>query len=302
MTTSIPKVVGVLVAYNTSGELLLRTVKRLSLQLSSLLVMDNSDGSSSAKDVLANSAVHNVEYHSLNGNIGIAAAQNAGISRAKELGAEFVLFLDDDSNFPDGGVEGLLAELEAERRTLPRTVAIGPRVVDERTGQALVAVWERGRVVPGQVVRTTEVAYLVSSGALVDIDAFVKYGSFRGDYFIDHVDKEWGFRVGLQGGRLVITALVTMTHQLGDDPTTSRNGSIRYRHVSPARDYYLTRNAILLMRDLPLPPRKYVDLLRLLTESSIRKIFGRGRTVAQRLAVIRGLGHGIINRRGPLSR
>lgn len=299
MTASESKVVGVLVTYNTSGDVLLQTARRLSPQLFRLLVMDNSDSSSEVAHALSSTPIEGVEYHSSGGNVGIAAAQNSGISRSRELNANYVLFLDDDSRFPDGGVATLLDELGEERRASPETVGIGPQIVDERTGQALIAVWEGHRVRPGSVSRTTEVAYLVSSGALIDVTAFEKYGLFRGDYFIDHVDKEWGFRVCIQGARVVVTARVIMDHQLGDVPTTTRSGSIRYRHESSVRDYYLTRNAILLMRDLPLPAIKYVDLIRLLLDSSLRKFFGRGRTVSQRRAVAAGFVDGVINRRGP---
>lgn len=299
MTASESKVVGVLVAYNTPGDVLLQTVRRLSPQLQRLLVMDNSDDSREVADALTTTPVDGVEYHSAGGNIGIAAAQNQGIARSLEIGASYVLLLDDDSRFPDDGVEVMLDDLQAERRTYPETAGIGPRIVDERTGQTLIAVWQGHRVRPGWIEQITDAAYLVSSGALIDIKAFEKYGRFKGDYFIDHVDKEWGLRVGIGGGRLVVTPNVTMSHQLGDLPTTTRSGTIRYTHASATRDYYLTRNAILLMRDLRFPAIRYVELARLLVDSSLRKVLGRGRTLAQRWAVIVGIAHGIANRRGP---
>jgi len=300
MHVSKPKVVGVLVTFNTSGEVLLETATRLAPQLHRLLIMDNSDASSEVARALSGDPVDGVDYHSSGGNVGIAAAQNQGIARSAELGADFVLFLDDDSRFPDGGVDGMLIDLANERQSFPRTVGIGPKIVDERSGQALIAVWDGRKIRPGKVTRVTEVAYLVSSGALICASAFEDYGPFRGEYFIDHVDKEWGLRVGLEGGRLVVTPNVVMTHQLGDAPTLSRRGNVRYRHESPVRDYFLTRNAVLLMRDLPLPAVRYIDLIRLLLDSSIRKVFGRARTFPQRRAVVVGFLHGILNRRGPL--
>lgn len=300
MSDSDAKVVGVLVAYNTDGEVIVRTARRLAPQMLRLLVMDNSDlDHEQVSKSLAAAGIENVEHISCGGNVGIASAQNQGIARAVQLGAEYVLFLDDDSSFPEHGVNGLVHRLKEEGKLYPETAGVGPEIVDHRTGQALVAVWEGSRVRPGKVSQATEVAYLVSSGALIDVEAFEKFGLFKGDYFIDHVDKEWGLRVGLNGGRLVVTSDVTMVHQLGDTPTRTRSGSVRYTHGSATRDYYLTRNAVLLMRDLNLPAAKYVDLVRLLGESSLRKIFGRGRTTAQRRAVLLGLGDGIRNRRGP---
>lgn len=300
MSDSEANVVGVLVAYNTPGNVIVDTARRLGPQMSRLLVMDNSDrADAQVSGALSEAAIHGVEYHSLGGNVGIAPAQNQGIARAMNLGAQYVLFLDDDSTFPAGGVDGLIRALQNEREQFPETVGIGPEVVDHRTGQALIPVWEGSRIRPGRVNTTTEVAYLISSGALIDVTAFEKFGLFKGEYFIDQVDKEWGLRVGLEGGRLVVTADVTMSHQLGDTPTHTRSGSVRYTHESATRDYYLTRNAVLLMRDLKLPAVKYVDLLRLLGESSVRKVLGRGRSTAQRRAVLAGLRDGMRNRRGP---
>ncbi|PPF63045.1 hypothetical protein C5E11_08205 [Clavibacter michiganensis] len=294
------KVVGVLVAYNTPNDVLRRTATRLAPQLFGVLIMDNSDNSGGDSRSPLAQLGEGVEYIASGGNVGIAEAQNRGVRRAIELGANFVLFLDDDSSFPDGGVETMLRDLAFERRTSPGTVGIGPRVVDERSGQVLARVWSGSRIRPGIINETTEVAFLVSSGALIDVAAFERFGMFRSDYFIDHVDQEWGLRTGLAGGRLVITPNVTMFHKLGDEPTLSRSGNVRYVHDSPTRDYYLTRNAVFFMRDLDLPLRKYPSMIRLLVDSSIRKVFGRSRSREQRLAVLRGLVHGVRNRRGKL--
>lgn len=291
-------VVGVLVAYNTSSEVLIETAERIATQLDRLLVYDNSDRPNDLQEAIVRADIANVEYHQSHGNAGIAAAQNKGISRAIELGAGFVLFLDDDSTFPDNGVAELLDELQTERARHPQTVGIGPLITDSRTGQELAIVWDGRFLRTGDVTSTTEVAFLLGSGALVDIKAFEQFGLFRSEYFIDHVDKEWGLRVGLLGGRLVVTKRVGMVHQLGDSPTLSSRGAVRYNHDSHIRDYYLTRNAILMMWDLRLPAVKYIDLIKLLTINSIRKMVGRNRTFDQRIAVLKGLIHGMLNLRG----
>lgn len=297
---SSPRVIGILVAFNTPAATVLETAARLSPQLSALLVMDNSDDGFGLAETLESLRSANVEHHSMHGNAGIAAAQNAGIARSIDLKADAVLFLDDDSTFPTDGVSTLWRELHEERLRDPRTAGIGPRIVDARTGQALIAVWEGSRVRPGHVETLVEAAYLVSSGALIPSSSFERFGTFRSEYFIDHVDQEWGFRVGLNGGRLVITSSVTMQHQLGDEPTVTRAGAVRYGHASPIRDYYLTRNAILLMRDLRFPPLRYIDLTRVLGESALRKILGPNRSLTQRRIVLRGLWDGLRNKRGQL--
>ncbi|MCY1233894.1 rhamnosyltransferase [compost metagenome] len=299
LITTNSKVVGVLIAYNTPPETLLRTARRIGRQVFRLVIVDNSDRPTDIAGAVAEAHLPGIDYVPAGGNIGIAAAQNLGIRRALEMNANYILFLDDDSSFPDEGVVMLLNELEKERRMFPQTAAIGPRIIDEPTGQELTYVWDGAKMRRRKVHLLTEVAFLVSSGALIDVRAFLDYGFFREEYFIDHVDKEWGLRVALRGVRQVVTPEVTMIHQLGDTPTTSLRGSVRFKHESPARDYYLTRNAILVMRDLSMPLIRYPDMLRLLIESSIRKTIGPSRTWAQRKAVVLGLWHGLSNRGGP---
>ena len=74
------------------------------------------------------------------GNVGLGAAQNAGIAHARATGHTHVLLLDQDS-VP---APGMVAALSQERRRLeraagvdgrPRVAAVGPRFRDEREDQ-----------------------------------------------------------------------------------------------------------------------------------------------------------------------
>jgi rhamnosyltransferase len=290
----------VLIAYNTSSEVLTATAAEITKDVERLIIVDNSDSVPVPSEMESLMVIPKVEYIALGKNFGIATAQNRGIERCIELGVDYILFLDDDSRFPSGGVMTMLQELEEESTEHPNTCGIGPRILDEPTGEELTYLWHGSDMVRREAASIVEVAFLVSSGALIEADAFSRYGNFRDDYFIDHVDKEWGYRVALQGGRLVVTPRVTMTHQLGDRPTKSIRGNVRFRHENPARDYYLSRNAIFVVRDLSMPRDKRIGMIKLLVTNSTRKVVGFNRTLDQRKAVIKGVYHGLLNLRGPL--
>jgi rhamnosyltransferase len=293
-------VVGVLVAHNTDPDSLRATLRDLAPQLRQLIVVDNSDSAASRGAVECASFQPHVEYLPASGNVGIGAAHNLGLARALELKARYVLFLDDDSSLPAGGVDRLVEAFSVEQAAHPHLVAVGPRIFDSRTHAELTFAWKGNRIRPAEAKITTKVAFLLSSGALVDVTAFEHYGTFREEYFIDHVDKEWGLRVESLGGRLIVTPDVVMGHQLGDSPKVSRRrNKVTYRHVSPLRNYYLTRNAVLLLRDVRLPAPKFIGEVWLLLTSSIRRMLDRTSRSARYKPLMMGLVDGILNRRGP---
>lgn len=292
------QVVGIIVAYRADPDALKRLSVRLAPALRAILIMNNTepgDARTNLSDLDFGPTVHVKE---LGGNLGIATAQNMGIRLAAGMGATSVLLLDDDSGFPPEGVDILTSRLSEERKRDPRVVGIGPRVVDHRTGKTIAARWIDGSIVPCSIEDTTQVAYLVSSGSLISIAAFEKFGYFREDYFIDHVDQEWGLRVGSCGGVLLATPDVTMMHQLGDEPTRSARGATRYRHDSPVREYYLTRNALLMWRDLESLGRRRQRILSRVLKTATWKVFLPGRSLRIRAAVLRGLFDGATNVRG----
>ncbi len=295
--------VGVLVTYFTEPSRLTATLRGISAHLFKLLVIDNTDDPAHAATLRRTCRDENVEYTWSGANVGIAAAQNVGVTAALGAGADYILFLDDDSELEGSKVDALRSELEAQHQKDVDTIGIGPRIVESRTGQDLAYTWRGNRIRQTNLADdVVPAAFLLGSGAFIFAWAFEKVGLFREDYFIDHVDKEWGLRAGSLGFRLVVTPHVLMLHELGDAPALSREGRKRlYRHDSNVRHYYLTRNALLTMRDVRLPPSKYPDQMRLLLDSVVRKVIGSERSTMTRKAVLAGLRDGVLNRRGPWS-
>lgn len=193
-------------------------------------------------------------------NIGLAAAQNLGVRWAAKHSFTFVWFIDQDS-FPSAG---LVATLRQEYLRLESAgkmpAAVGPALVDNRDGVITPFVrfhyWGVERRFPDLHQGSVKCDFLISSGLFTSVSRFISIGYWEEDLFIDNVDLEWSFRARSLGYHCYGIGMAKMDHSLGDSV-------IRFHffwkkmtiHMhSPTRQYYITRNRILLYR------RGYVPL------------------------------------------
>jgi rhamnosyltransferase len=196
-------------------------------------------------------AVPGTLWLSMNGNAGIAAAQNAGIRAALERGAEAVAFFDQDS-LPE---ETLLPNLVAALGQPPRGV-VAPVCVDMRTGREYPPFrfnrWGWARPAPA-AHETGPVAadLIISSGSIAAAGAFEQAGLMDEDFFIDYVDLEWCIRCRRAGVPITVVPSVSMPHAIGD--AVIENGPLTTFVHSPVRAYYRLRNAFLLLRKRHVP-------------------------------------------------
>jgi rhamnosyltransferase len=185
-------------------------------------------------------------------NLGVAAAQNLGIRRAVEVGADAVLFLDQDS-LPRPGMVRVLVQRCGELLSEGRLVAAcGPRY-HEPGGNALSGFVRLGglglRLVnPPTHDSMVECAFLISSGMLVPLETLKKTGVMEEPLFIDHVDTEWCFRAAAHGFSCFGIAGAVMEHELGRKRKKIWLG--RWRQIPdhpPERYFYLVRNTLWLV-------------------------------------------------------
>lgn len=193
-------------------------------------------------------------------NVGLAAATNIGIARALAAGRERVLFLDQDTEPGEGGVLALCEAHDRLRKADARPACIGPRLVDASTGLDhgfhQLRGWRWVRVWPGASESAlVRCANLNGSGTLAPREILDALGGLEGDFFIDHVDTEWAFRVLANGFGLYGAPGVVFRHRMGE--RTWRFWWWGWRiwpYRSPLRHRYLFRNAMRLMRR-PYVPR-----------------------------------------------
>lgn len=301
-----PKVVSVTVAYEPDPDLLMRQLLALNPQVNSIVVVDNGSGNSSDWHMRVTQET-GARVLRLPNNAGIAAAQNAGIRFALDSGASHVLLMDHDS-IPAPNMVMLLLAAELKLQSTGVEVAVlGPVSVDRRTGSLSGFVRLQGI----RVVRVTctatgdgrlEADFLIASGSLIPVSAFEVVGLMNEGYFIDHVDTEWCFRARAKGLRIFGVCNARMEHHLGDSVVRVWLG--RWREVplhSPVRNYYIFRNAVLMLRSVPMPwIWRLTHVYRLLQYIVFSALAVRPRW--QRIGLmVKGVWHGLTGRTGPLT-
>lgn len=244
----------VLVTYDSDTDILVKTIRSLAPQIQGLVVVDNSQ---QQKSILLESFIQSeldlsgIDYNFLKngGNIGIAAAQNIGINYALGLGADFIIFSDHDTIFPENTVKILLNNYELKISNGEKVGAIGPAYLNSNTTEAKpFFIVHRGfrseRVYPNG--KTIEVSYLIASGLLVSAESIKIIGGFKEELFIDWVDIEWCLRAKSLGFRIYGCDEVCLLHRLGDHSVEVFGRQITIH--SPFRHYYMIRNSVWLFR------------------------------------------------------
>lgn len=219
-------------------------VARIAGQVSKIIIVDNTEPSTGALTFLQNN-LGSVEIISNKENKGVGEALNQGVSRAIELGYDWVITLDQDSWVNEELVE-TLADLLFVQTGPQRVGILGCNYIDENT-QAHAA--QAPAREPGFLLRET----VITSGSLLSAAAYLDAGPFRSDFFIDFIDHEYCLRLRKLGYKVLMTRKPLMTHALGG-PTKHRLGgssnlSLVLTNRSPLRRYYVTRNALLVARE-----------------------------------------------------
>ncbi|WP_165971234.1 glycosyltransferase [Luteimonas terrae] len=198
-------------------------------------------------------AFDRVEVIRLPRNIGLAAAQNAGLRQLKkreDVGC--VLLLDQDTEPREHAVELLVSAYRELADAFPNVGAVGPALIDPATdvhhGFHVVrrGVWKRISPLSGPPVPC---ATLNGSGTLMALDTAISLGGMDETLFIDMVDAEWSFRMSANGFGLYGVPGSQFLHRMGVE--TSRIWLFGWRvwpRRSPIRNRYVFRNSIKLMR------------------------------------------------------
>lgn len=280
----------VVIAYEPDVALLGTTLARLATGADELLVYDNSVSAGMAPRVREVCAGVGAVYLGGEGNLGIAAAQNAALARVAR--SERVLFLDQDSSVPADFARSMSDSFDELRRLDPHAGILGPVPVDARgvpyTLQELAPFHEYLRV-----------DWLISSGSIMRVEDLRAVGGLRSDLFIDLVDSELCWRMRARGLSSYIDPRLRLAHPIGAGATRRFLG--RQLVISaPLRNYYQVRNPLLLGRDGVLTAP--AALRRALMRVAAAFVSGllAGRLVSRLAYAARGLRDGMLGRGGPL--
>lgn len=235
---------GVVVVYfEPDTDIARRQLAALAGQDLSLVVVDNSAKPHGAVLQGQTDYFSRIDYLFLNGNKGIAEAQNIGIERLQGL-ADYVVLLDQDSIPEKEMLSSLLSELLQLANSGYRIAAIGPTPINRATGQPYRARLRQDKnIFPGS--NTAQVGQLIASGMLFSMQTYSEIGGMENGLFIDGVDHEWCWRArSVFHYEIAMSRTAKLSHMLGEGDRKLLLFSLKIS--TPFRLYYQIRNYILL--------------------------------------------------------
>lgn len=261
---------GVVVLYHPDL-LVIENIRSYIEQLEKLFIIDNSEFASEffADSVKSNSKC---EYIFNRGNLGIAAALNIGAQKAIEAGYSYLLTMDQDSKASENMVQTLINFYKKNT-----TESIG-----------IVTPFHNNKgVQKSPASKTSILLTAMTSGNLLNLEAFKKTGPFREELFIDYVDKEYCLRLRKLGYKVIRLNDLMLIHNLGDARIKKiLLWNFYITNHSPLRLYYRTRNRFRLISKYKLKFPLYCldDLKNFLIE--IFKIIVYEKQVKEKLLMI----------------
>ena len=203
-----------------------------------IYVIDNSDDK-----IIRIKETDKLKYIKLNKNVGIAKALNIGAELAINDGYNWLLTLDQDSWVTGDIINKMVNYIDDNAQTINIGLVSPYHNVhsgeDDRNGQAI-----------------EEKIEVMTSGNIINLDAYKKIGGFKNWLFIDCVDIEFGMNLNKNHYKVIRLNNIVMEHNLGNLRIHKFFGKKYpcYNH-SPLRRYYMVRNT-LYIRDL------YYDLFK----------------------------------------
>ncbi len=287
-------VVAIVIIYFPSETLLEKLISSLFKQIDKIILVNNTPSKSGLKGDFRNTKSQIIQ---LNQNTGIAYAQNVGINKAIEEGAEYIILSDQDTIYPENYVSEMLKCFEDEK-----VAAAGPMFVDTHTGNRqffIVADKFRFKKIYPKSGKH-EVLQLIASGTMIKVSALKEIGFMREEFFIDWVDMEWCWRAIKKGYKLIGNADVIVYHQHGENSVSFLGKEITIR--KPWRYYYTIRNGIYLSvySDLLSPYLRTLLFIKTLRNTFLYPFLTKPRLESLKYSML-GLYHGLIGKLGKLN-
>jgi rhamnosyltransferase len=218
-------------------------------------------------------------------NRGIARGLNDGLAHAIELGAQWLLTVDQDTVLPDGYIERLLDQAAVAVAVLgPRRIgAVGAGEVADASGPMRYPVmWQAG------LPMTLE---LIQTGTLWSVDGLREIGGFDERLGIDAVDAAACVRLRAAGHAVLVAPAARIEHRIG----SARQFRVLGRTVmatghSPARRETMMRNRLRLApEEFKQSPRQAFRTLRRLGVSTVLAVTVEDHRWAKALGSARGV-------------
>ncbi len=191
-------------------------------------------------------------------NVGIARAQNIGIETASRIGANYIIFFDQDSHVNIDFIKKMKVEYMCIQKTDPSFGVLGPLIIEEKTNKE----YKNTSDINASYSKVTDV---ISSGMFFSTDTARLIGPLDNTLFIDYVDCEWCWRAKCKGISTYMTRQVCLPHTVGKRVFVVFG--IHFGVSAAFRYYFQFRNAIwLIKRSYPPKAWKIKALIRILLD------------------------------------
>lgn len=168
------------------------------------------------------------EYIWSDENIGISAALNLAAEKAIKAGFNYLLTMDQDSRAYPGMVSKLLACSSSDVGVVAPHLLLSPGDKPSHGGGC------------------RQMQTVMTSGSLLNLNAYQYAGQFREDFFIDFVDIEYSLRLQRCGYKVLQCGSAFLAHNVGRQIGT---GVFSITTHPALRKYYKTRNRFELWRE-----------------------------------------------------
>jgi rhamnosyltransferase len=232
-------VAAIIVTFNPDIELLLKQQESLKSQVDVIVYVDNN--SSNIEEFI--DLIKENQVILSKSNLGLGKAQNLGIDFCIKHGADFILFLDQDSVLVPNMVEELVNEYKSLVQRGKSVATMCPVIISDFNNEKCKAPTRLGcRIKIKEILETQEVAFCISSGSLVPVPIIKKVGGIQEDFFIDALDVEWCLRAKSKGYGTFMTPRTHLIHQLGN------SNKDKILNHNEKREFYIVRNGVALSR------------------------------------------------------
>ncbi len=272
------KIAGI-ITFNPSLNRLQENVERILPQVGYLIIVDNA--SSNLEEIKGFlSEQEKVIFLYRDKNDGVAKALNIMASKAIELGAEWLLTLDQDSVVADN----IMSEY-VKYTSNPSVGIITCRYIDRNTDNIDQFTPQENRFIPR----------CITSGTYMNLKIWEQVGGFYEPLFIDQVDFDYCYTLKEHGYRILQVGNTYVLHEIGKSKPVSLFGKyhIAFNH-SPGRYYYMMRNMIVVAKR----HKMWKHYMRVLCRRWLIVNRFENNRIHKNKMILKGLCHGFVGRMG----
>lgn len=242
------RIAAIVVLYHPDPVILKKLLASIHQQVDFIIVLDNGNDEELVLPLLT--PFSNIRYQAFDQNYGLGFALNYGFNYATKMGANYIATFDQDSIASNGMINALVQSHIDLKKKGVKCAAISPIFYDIREkNKDYFPVYQE---VSGKILsikpsihdhKLLNVDYLITSGMLINTQAWIDDIQFDDRFFVDYTDVEWCFRCRSKGYQIYVNCKIEMGHTLSDASRKPILG-LSLLQYTPIRRYYFYRNVI----------------------------------------------------------